>query len=492
MFKDETSIGYNAALISQSGADEHGVFFPVYFKAFGEYKNPIYIYTVALFFKLFGVSDFWLRAASFGFYLLALAATFILVSKLFGKNRLLQVYVLLTFGLLPFFFTVSRIAFEVISQLAFIAVAVLLIWIVFNEDQTRRPSFFKIAACGLVSGISVYTYSTARLLSPLMLLSLWVVFFKKENLRKLLVISGVFLVTMLPLIGFAINNPDALTARFESISYLTSDATLLHKAATFVSNLWQYWSPDFLIRTGDSDLRHATGAGGMICISTYFLFLVGVAAILINRSLIRNRFNLFLLVNLLLAPVAAAATNEGTPHALRSLLLGYYIVLVSCFGLKFLSEIGQRTQRLVLVIGVFAYLFIEIAAYQVDYFILYPARSVPAMGSYGFQDLLQEAVNKKPAEVVFFDPPSDFYATYKYSLLTVRNPQNVPIVMDDRVAQAPGTCFIYRPENESKLLSTSIPFDEFTAQYSPNRIERLLRVGAPNSLFKARCYKAPG
>jgi hypothetical protein len=46
-FVDEASIAYNAHSISQHGSDEYGQVFPLYFRAFGEYKSPVYIYTLA-------------------------------------------------------------------------------------------------------------------------------------------------------------------------------------------------------------------------------------------------------------------------------------------------------------------------------------------------------------------------------------------------------------------------------------------------------------
>src|SRR5579885_2594509 len=56
LFKDETAIGYNAWLIARDGHDEHGHFFPLYFESSGDYKAPVYIYTVAGAFALFGPS----------------------------------------------------------------------------------------------------------------------------------------------------------------------------------------------------------------------------------------------------------------------------------------------------------------------------------------------------------------------------------------------------------------------------------------------------
>ena len=53
---DESSIAFNAHLISTTGHDEHNQAWPLFFQAFGEYKNPIYIYLLAAVFKLTGPS----------------------------------------------------------------------------------------------------------------------------------------------------------------------------------------------------------------------------------------------------------------------------------------------------------------------------------------------------------------------------------------------------------------------------------------------------
>src|SRR5712692_1497315 len=55
-FIDESSIAYNAHLIAQTGHDEHGESWPLFFRAFGEFKNPIYIYLLAALYRLTGPS----------------------------------------------------------------------------------------------------------------------------------------------------------------------------------------------------------------------------------------------------------------------------------------------------------------------------------------------------------------------------------------------------------------------------------------------------
>ena len=46
-FIDESSIAYNAHTISETGRDEYGEPFPLYFRAFSDYKNPVYVYLLA-------------------------------------------------------------------------------------------------------------------------------------------------------------------------------------------------------------------------------------------------------------------------------------------------------------------------------------------------------------------------------------------------------------------------------------------------------------
>src|SRR5215212_11664849 len=54
---DESSIAYNALTVAQSGRDEHGEAWPLYFRAFGDYKNPTYVYLLAAVFRATGPSN---------------------------------------------------------------------------------------------------------------------------------------------------------------------------------------------------------------------------------------------------------------------------------------------------------------------------------------------------------------------------------------------------------------------------------------------------
>lgn len=61
---DEVSHGYNAYSILNTGKDEWGVNFPTIFRAYGDYKLPVYIYLTTISELLFGLNAFAVRFVS--------------------------------------------------------------------------------------------------------------------------------------------------------------------------------------------------------------------------------------------------------------------------------------------------------------------------------------------------------------------------------------------------------------------------------------------
>ncbi|NJM97268.1 MAG: hypothetical protein HC800_08890 [Phormidesmis sp. RL_2_1] len=514
LYADETSIGYNAALIAQTGLDEHGTPFPIYFRAFGEYKNPIYMYLTALIFKLFGISAFNLRLTSVLFYLPALLLTLFLVSKAFNRNKAIELYTLAGFGFLPVFFMLSRISFEVISQLTWITAANLCIWILFNESSVpvnhgleaglpkaglpkaglpqtatkRSVNFLGAALCGLILGSSIYTYSTARLLSFLTIISLWVIYLKRENIKTLAIITVMFLASLIPYIVFTLTHPGATTERFLSISYIDDPIPVIEKVQVFVRSLFKYWSPDFLVIHGDPNLRHGTGYGGIVFYVTLVLFGIGLVSLFWGKKL--NRFNIFLLVNLLMSPLAAVITSAGAPHALRSVLLGYYLFLISCYGMALLSNLKDHRLKKILMGSVAFWLAIEIIGYQANYFVFYPSKSIEAMESFDVQASLQFAVDQNPQAIVFVNEPRTSYANLEFYADLISNPQNIPITMTQEPVPTADSCLIYHQWNEASLGVSPAQFSEYESLKQPNVIERLSGVKPRKGIMKVRCYEA--
>jgi len=492
-FLDESAIGYNAALIGQTGMDEHGIYFPTYFRSFNDYKAPIYIYAVALIFKLFGISEFNLRFTSFTFYILSLILTLILIYKIFQGSKIILLYALISFGFIPHFFTVSRIGFEVISQLTTISATALLVWMIFHERQQSKLNYFKALLCGLALGTSVYTYPTARILSFLMLILLWLVYYERNNIKKLIGITLTFLICLIPYILFLVNNPGGLTARFSKISYIYQSIPIFDKILIFIHNYIKYWSPDFLIRSGDTNLRHATGYGGAVFSITLFLFLLGIINILISKKLILNKFNIFILINLFLSPVGAALTSGISPHALRSLLISYYILLISCYGIKFILSIKNYYRKQGLIICIIIFLIFEIIGYQFNYFIFYPPNSAKAMESLNFKESLQTAVDRNPKEVIFMNEFSSLnYIHLKFYSYLIENPKQIPIKQVEDPIPKLGSCLLYYREHEAKIANSTLHFTEHQISKTLNPIQSFLKAKKYPKIMKTRCYKRLG
>src|SRR3989338_10976950 len=86
LYWDEASIGYNAYSISQDGKDEWGDFLPVHFRAFGEFKLPVYIYSVVPFVKIFGLNAFSVRLPAVLYSLGIIVLVFFLAKKISGSR----------------------------------------------------------------------------------------------------------------------------------------------------------------------------------------------------------------------------------------------------------------------------------------------------------------------------------------------------------------------------------------------------------------------
>ena len=114
---DESSISYNAYTVSQGGCDEYGNSWPLFFRAFGEYKNPTVVYILAALFRLTGPSIFVARALSATFGVLTSVLLGLLAWKI-SRQWIVTATVIIAALLTPWLFEGSRLVFE--SNFAFI------------------------------------------------------------------------------------------------------------------------------------------------------------------------------------------------------------------------------------------------------------------------------------------------------------------------------------------------------------------------------------
>src|SRR3989344_5610112 len=85
---DEVSHGYNAYSILTTGKDEWGQPFPAIFRAYGDYKLPVYIYIATITEAIFGVNALGVRLPSILAGTLSVFFTYLLAIKLTKINRI--------------------------------------------------------------------------------------------------------------------------------------------------------------------------------------------------------------------------------------------------------------------------------------------------------------------------------------------------------------------------------------------------------------------
>src|SRR5207249_3877032 len=160
-----------------------------------------------------------------------------------------------------------------------------------------------------------------------------------------------------------------LSARFSGMSYVYDHSMgLLDKVERFITSYRSYFSPGFLILHGDSNLRHHTGLNGVLFMTIALLAVIGLGSQFYHFSYRHRRFGLLLFLNLLLAPAPAALINESE-HSLRSLLLGFYLLVFSLYGFAAITGSRNRHWQMVATGIVLASLILEATHYVQDYFL---------------------------------------------------------------------------------------------------------------------------
>lgn len=381
LYSDEASIGYNAWAVAHHGVDEHGVRFPLFFEAFGEWKNPLYIYMLAPLTWVLPLTPTVERLPA-ALCSLGVVAAVGASSWHLSRSRAVLLASVLTAGVTPWLAVEGRVGFEVPSMTLVLALAVYCLVRLFDGGGVRWG-----LGAGVMVGASLYAYSTGRLLAGLLLVLLLAVLLVQRRPRAALAVLLPVVVAYVVLLSWSQGHPGALTARFDALSITADHPSLPVIVQRFVRNYVTYFGAPFLATHGDANVRQNTEFGGMLLICTIPAVLLGVVACL--RDL-RSPLHQFLLGGLAVAPVAAALTAEGTPHALRSCaMLPFLLVLAALGWTRLVPVLLDRRLRLVASVLVAA-AATEVVAFEHDLFVNWPGEALGAFDS-GEADAISRA-----------------------------------------------------------------------------------------------------
>ena len=198
---DEAALGYNAYSLLLTGKDEHGVSWPLVFRSFDDYKPPLYVYLDIPFVKLFGLNIWSVRLPSALLGIATVYFVYLLVSSLHlfsdqKKDRFLALASAFFLAVSPWHLHFSRGAWEVN-----VSTFLLVMGSYFFVKGLAKPRHFLVFA--LSFALSLYTYHSARIVAPLLMIALVLIYrrslFAKKNLKGVLAAAILGLVLSAPI-----------------------------------------------------------------------------------------------------------------------------------------------------------------------------------------------------------------------------------------------------------------------------------------------------
>lgn len=390
LYQDETAIGYNAYSLITTGRDEYGKQFPLYFKSFGDYKLPVYIYLDTIPVYFLGLTAFAVRFPSAFFGFLTIPVFFFLVKEL-SKNKYLA---LVSTGLLainPWHLHYSRATFEVSISLFLFVLGYLFLLKYFLKQ--KKGYFFLGILCFI---ISLYSYNLTRILSPLLCI---LIIISHSSIKKtikekevVITLAGVVLL-LLPFIftllqkegihsagGTLIFSSAAVRAPLiEMRSYLIELPEWFPKlffnmwiltAWQYVKNIATYFSVDFFFVSGSRHGNHGIGTNGLFYLFELPLIIYGIIVSLKNKIKWTYIFLWWAITTILVASL-----TRDIPHATRSFFLIVPLEIFSAIGLLTIASWFNSQKKKIKCVGFIFIIFLMTYSaiyYFTSYYVRFP------------------------------------------------------------------------------------------------------------------------
>lgn len=339
LFGDEIDVGYQAWSLGTTGRDYMGNLLPTFLHSFSEWRTPLLSYILSPVMAIFGPSTLSVRIPTALLGVLNIYLIYLLFQKLFPKYKQFSILAAFILCISPWHIHFSRIAF----------------------DSTLLLNLYMLGAMLILDGkfalslpillLTLYTYPTANIFTPLLIVASFIIFRPAINLKKNFV---VLLLSIALIIPITINIfTGSASGRFSGIS-IFADPKITESIVTIRTETWvignkiepffhnkpiaylttfvnQYisaFSSNFLFINGDPNFRHSIGEFGEFYIFFAPLLIIGFFSLLSRLGDPKARF---LLAWVILAPIPSALTQGGGSHAIRLIIL--LPALVSIFTL---------------------------------------------------------------------------------------------------------------------------------------------------------------
>ena len=422
---DEAAIGYNAYSLISTGKDEHGHPWPIHFESFGDFKPGLFFYLVLPFVWLLGLNEWAVRVPG---ALLGVGTVFLmyLLVGYFSPKKNFQLLATMLLAISPWHIHFSRGGWEVNAGTFFIVLGLWLFLKGFNNYRWWMWSTLALVA-------SFYTYHSARIVVPLLLLWL-LVFYRQQlwsNRKKLLLPVALGIILLIPLVrdftgpagnsrasGVSIFADLGVTLRInvergEHGNNRSFPALIFHNKVVnfgyeFLSNWGEHFWGEFLFISGDEIQRNKVPEFGVLYLVQLPFLIIGFLAI--ARSSTGWGVILWWLM---VAPAAAALTFQS-PHALRAHNMLIPLTIITAYGLNKILE-WKYTYRWVVVL-IFLLLSWDFSRYLHQYY-AHMAKEYPFSSQYGVKELvsyINQNYDKYPEFIITdrYDQPYILFLFY--------------------------------------------------------------------------------
>jgi len=426
---DEVSHGYNAYSILKTGKDEWGIKFPLIFRAYGDYKLPLYIYLTAVSELFFGLNSFSIRLVS-ALSGVGLVILGYLITKKLTKNSAFSLIAAFLTSVSPWGLFLSRVAVEA-NLGAFLFALGLYLLISWLTDYRQR----ELAFAALFWGLSLHAYNSARVLIPVFMVLTTMFVIKEKKGKQLLMFFLILLIFWLPIVGQFFNRSG--TVRFEWVSLIDQgkisqiiqkrETSTLPKTITravynrptfFVfyalRNYFVNLSPKYLFFRGGSHYQFSLPNHELLYLVAAPFLLLGLIKILIKGNKEERLIGLWFFASFI-----PSAITKDAPHVLRSILVLPSPMILTALGLQltvnFLkgrSKFGGKLLIFVLTLAV----FVSFGRWWNDYSNIYP-KAYSWSWQYGYKEVVSyiKSVYEKYDKIFFtkrYGEPHEFILFY--------------------------------------------------------------------------------
>lgn len=414
LFGDEVDMAYHSYSLLHTGRDYMGNLLPIHLESLADQKSSLYAYSSIPSIAAFGITPLGIRLPAVIFSILSILLLYLVVKELF-KNRILGLLSSFLLALTPWHIHLGRWGSEANEMLA-----LFLLGTYFFLKSFKTHNLLILAS--LSFGLSLWSYHSAKLVVPAIILML-ILIFKDELLklprRVLLVSLVIFTVVVAPLFIDTVLGQGA--SRFNNTSIFSSptygpeigferlrDAKmrdkgamigvepelldkLIHNKFTYffdatLANYFSAYSPEFLFIKGDPNIRHSLPNFGLLYKFQAIFLVLGLIFLFKNFTLSKTR-NL-LIFWILISPIASVITIGGGNHATRLFVLVPALVILIALGIYYSYQATKFKKVFLVILG-----FVTLSSfifYQHQYWIHYPWDSQRGW-QYGIKEAVLEA-----------------------------------------------------------------------------------------------------